>query len=131
IHITNGICVIQRVDNAEPIEIITNGLTVYDKNSKINFIVQNGLCVKSPFDIDDVKIFANDTKVDSMFIENLSDGTVVVAGHNIVIYNDVTLELLKSRQIYFAAGNEIKCGYNILGYIQTIATAGNKIEVNG
>lgn len=131
LHLINGLSVIQKIENDKPIEIFSNGLTVYDGSTNINFIVQNGFSVKSPFEILDIKIFSTDVKIDSQFIENLKDNTVIAAGTNIVIYNDVSLELLKSKQLYFVAGNTIKCDYNILGYIQTIAAAGHKIEVNG
>lgn len=130
IHMINGFTVIKYFETDEPIEIIANGLTVYSQNTKLSFLSQNGLITGAPFEISDVKLFSSDAKIDSLFIENLSDGTVIAAGNNVVICNDVTLELLKSRQIYFAAGHNIKCGSGILGYIQTIATAGNKTEVN-
>lgn len=131
IHLINGLGVIQKIESNEPVSIFSNGLVVYDGNTKINFVIQNGSCVKVPFEIQDAKIFPTDAKIDSLFIENVKDNTVIAAGANMVIYNDVTLELLKSKQIYFVAGATIKCDSSILGYIQTIATAGNKIEVNG
>lgn len=131
IHLINGLGVIQKIESTEPIEIYSNGFIVYDGSTKIKFIMQNGTCVKTPFEIQDVKTFTADVKIDSLFVESLKNNTVVIAGNDIVIYNDITLELLKEKQIYFAAGNKIKCNYNILGYIQTIATAGKKIEVNG
>ncbi len=131
IHLINGLSVIQKIESDEPVSIFSNGLVVYDGNTKINFVMQNGSCVKVPFEIQDAKIFPTDAKIDSLFIENIKDNTVIAAGANMVIYNDVTLELLKSKQIYFVAGATIKCDSSILGYIQTIATAGNKIEVNG
>lgn len=130
IHMTNGLSVIQKIESSEPIEIFANGLTIYDPDARINFIMQNGCAVKAPFGIANVKLFASDVKIDSLFIDSLNDYTVVAAGKDIVIYNDVTLELLKSKCIYLVAGNKIKCDYGILGYVQTIATAGNKIEVN-
>lgn len=130
IHMINGAGVIGKIESENPVEIFSNGLTVYDGGTKINFIMQNGACVKAPFEIKDVKLFSTDAKVDSLFVENLKDNTVVAAGTSMVIYNDVSLELLKSKQIYFVAGTKIKCDADILGYIQTIATAGVKIEVN-
>lgn len=130
IHMINGAGVIGKIESENPVEIFSNGLTVYDGGTKINFIMQNGACVKAPFEIKDVKLFSTDAKVDSLFVENLKDNTVVAAGTSMVIYNDVSFELLKSKQIYFVAGTKIKCDAGILGYIQTIATAGVKIEVN-
>lgn len=131
IHMTNGICVIQKIESDNPIEVFSNGLTIYDPNVRMNFIVQNGLSIKIPFGINDAKIFSADALIDSQFIENISDNTVVVAGANMVISREITLDLLKSKHIYFVAGAKIKCDSSILGYIQTIATAGKKIEVNG
>lgn len=130
IHMFNGMCIVKYIESDEPIEAISNGLIVCSKNTKINFISQNGLAVYTPFEITNVRLFGHDTKIDSQFIESMPDSSVIAAGNNMVIYNDVTLELLKNKQIYFAAGHKIKCDYNILGYVQTIATAGNKIEVN-
>lgn len=130
IHLFNGMGVIQKIESDEPVEIFSNGMTIYDGSTKLNFIVQNGACVKAPFEIQDVKMFSVNLTVDSLFIENLKDNTVIAAGTNIVIYNDVTLELLKSKQIYFVAGTNIKCDRSILGYVKTIAAAGTRIEVN-
>lgn len=131
IHLINGLSVIQKIESDEPVEIYSNGTTIYDGSTKINFVTQNGSCVKVPFEIQDAKIFAVDVKIDSLFIENIKDNTVIAAGTNMVICNDVSLELLKSKKIYFASGTTIKCDSSILGYVQTIATAGNKIEING
>lgn len=131
IHMINGLSIIKHIESDKPIEIMVNGLTIYGQNTKLNFLSQNGLIADVPFEINYAKIFGADTKIDSLFIENLSDGTVIAAGNDMIIYNDVTLDLLKSKQIYFASGHKIKCDYSILGYIQTIATAGNRIEVNG
>ncbi|MDE5985435.1 MAG: hypothetical protein K2H13_09300 [Eubacterium sp.] len=130
IYMFNGMSIVKYIKSDESIEVISNGLIVCSQNTKINFISQNGLAVYTPFEITNVRLFGHDTKIDSQFIESMPDGSVIAAGHNLIIYNDVTLELLKSKQIYFAAGQKIKCDYNILGYVQTIATAGNKIEVN-
>lgn len=130
IHMINGLCIIEKIESENPVEIFSNGETVYDGSTKINFIMQNGDCVKIPFEIKDSKVFPTNVKIDSLFVENLKDNTVVAAGTSMVIYNDVSLELLKSKQIYFVAGTKIKCDAGILGYIQTIATAGVKIEVN-
>lgn len=130
IHIVNGLTVIKHIETDEPIEIIASGITIYSKNTNMNFLSQNGIIHGVPFEIEDAKIFSSDAKIDSLFIENLNDYTVVAAGNSIIIYNDVTIEMLKKKQIHFAAGNNIKCSYDILGYVQTIATAGNKIEVN-
>lgn len=131
VHMLNGVGIIEKIESGNPVEVISNGVTVHDCTTKINFIMRNGVCVESPFEIKDSKLFATDAKIDSLFVENLKDNTVVAAGANMVIYNDVSLELLKSKQIYFVAGAKIKCAANMLGYIQTIATAGEKIEVNG
>lgn len=130
IHISNGITVLKYFQADTPVEIISNGIMVYGKNSKTNILSQNGLCTEAPFEIASARIYSRDIGIDSIFIENLPDNTVVTAGHNIVIYNDVSLQLLKSKNIYFTAGKLIKCDYSILGYIQTVATAGDKIQVN-
>lgn len=130
IHISNGITVLKYFQTDTPAEIISNGILVYSKNSEINILSQNGLCAETPFEIANARIFPHDTGIDSIFIENLPNNTVVTSGNNIVIYNDVSLQLLKSKNIYFTAGKLIKCDYSILGYIQTVATAGDKIQVN-
>lgn len=130
IYMFNGMGIVKCIESEEPIEVISNGLMVCSQNTKINFISQNGLVIYTPFEITNVRLFGHDAKIDSQFIESMPDNSVIAAGNNMVIYNDVTLDLLKSKQIYFAAGHKIKCDYNILGYVQTIATAGNRIEVN-
>ena len=129
IHMTNGLTVVKSTPE-EPVELISNGLIVYGENTRLNILAQNGISVQILFEINDARIFPQDIRIDSLFVENLADNTVVVAGSTIIICNDISLELLKSKKLYFVAGNLIKCDYSILGYIQTIATAGQKIQVN-
>lgn len=129
IHMTNGLTVIKSTPE-EPVELISNGLTVYGENTRLNILTQNGLSAQAPFQINDVRIFPHDIGIDSLFVKSLTDNTVIAAGNDMIIYSDVSLELLKSKKLYFVAGSLIKCDYSILGYIQTIATAGKKIQVN-
>lgn len=129
IHMTNGLTVVKSTPE-EPVELISNGLIVYGENTRLNILAQNGISVQILFEINDARIFPQDIRIDSLFVENLADNSVVVAGSTIIICNDISLELLKSKKLYFVAVNLIKCDYSILGYIQTIATAGQKIQVN-
>ena len=39
----------------------------------------------------------------------------------------MTEQMLSDKKITFAAGNEVKCGKNILGYVKVNSTVGNKI----
>jgi len=47
--------------------------------------------------------------------------------YNVDIDDDVTEQMLSDKKITFAAGNEVKCGKNILGYVKVNSTVGNKI----
>ena len=91
IHLINGLGVIQKIESNEPVEIFSNGTTIYDGSTRINFVIQNGSCVKVPFEIQDTKLLPSDAKIDSLFLENLKDNTVIAAGRNMVIYNDCLL----------------------------------------
>lgn len=52
---------------------------------------------------------------------------MVAAGNNVDIDNNMTEQMLSDKKITFAAGNEVKCGKNILGYVKVNSTVGNKI----
>lgn len=125
---SNGVLIIYKIETDTPIDIISNGILVYDPETKINFINDNGVAIKSPFEIEHLKGFSNKTSLNSQFFESLDDNTVIASGNSITIESDVEVSLLKARKIFIAAGNKIECSKKIIGYIQTISAVGNKIE---
>ena len=71
---------------------------------------------------------ARDTiEIDGDTVRSFDYNTLVAAGNNVDIDNNMTEQMLSDKKITFAAGNEVKCGKNILGYVKVTSTVGNKI----
>lgn len=128
IIMTNGIAIIHKIECDEPIKLFSNGVIIYDPDTKINVIHDNGVTIKAPFSLENVKSFSNKVSLNSQFFESLDNNTIIVCGNSIKIEEDVEVSLLKSKTIFIAAGNKIECSEKIIGYIQTISAVGNKIE---
>lgn len=130
--IVNGCLFIKRIDNDNPIDIIVNGIVVCDKHTKINPMLVNGDCFEIPFEDDyEVKSFGNRVCLNNQFFENITKSTIVSCGNKIELDNDVELDTLKSKNILLIAGNKIVCSKEIIGYVNLIGKAGNKIESYG
>lgn len=125
---SNGVLVLYKFESEKPVDVLSNGITVYDPDTKVNFINENGLSFKAPFTIEGTTTFPNKVSLNSQFFESVADKTIIVCGNTITIESDVEVSLLKSKIICLVAGNKIECSKKIIGYIQTIAGAGNTIE---
>ena len=74
-----------------------------------------------------IKPYPNTIEIDGDTVRSFDYNTLVAAGNNVDIDNYVTEQMLSDKKITFAAGNEVKCGKSILGYVKVNSTVGNKI----
>lgn len=125
---SNGIILIHSIQNEKPIDILSNGVVIFDKNAKVNILSSNGVSVSVPFEFDSTKVFPNKANLGKQFFESIADKTVICCGNELRIDDDVDLEVIKQKEIFIASGNSIKCSSEIIGYVQTISTVGNKIS---
>lgn len=124
IYMINGLAAFRNAKERTA-NIIINGLAVYEKNANLNFLNRHGKTIAVDFEIERVKILADKASVDKAFIENIEDGTVVLCSDMLTLEVDITPEILKSRKLFFAAGNTLKCSKRSLGVIQIMSSANN------
>lgn len=122
VYFINGFAVIKNAAE-RTISVGFNGSIICENGAKINLIFCNGEAKYVNFKIKSVKHFSKNLTVDKDFIENIEDGTVVSCGNILTLPLDVTPDLLKSKKIYFFAGNTIKCAKRALGTVQTMSFA--------
>lgn len=120
IYIVNGMAAVK--NSADRIlNLIINGITVYENGANINFINRNGKACAVDFEIKSVKILTDKASVDKEFIENIADGTVVLCGKALTLEVDITHDILKGRNLFFVSGNTLKCAKRTLSIIQTMS----------
>ncbi len=129
IYDVSGITVIKGL--TKPIRMIASGITVIDKNSKVNFISKSGITAEINFAISEAKIFSKDIELDNRFIELLPDCSVIVGSGDIIFSKDVAEESILSKNIYFIAGKNIECSKKIRSAVMAKSLVTNKIINNG
>lgn len=129
IYVVSGITIIKGL--TKPIRMIASGITVMDKDSKVNFISKSGITAEVNFSISEAKIFSKDIELDNRFIELLPDCSVVLGCGDIVFNKDVTEESIISKSIYFIAAKNIECSKKIRSAVMAKSLITNKIISNG
>lgn len=129
IYSVSGITVIKGLTN--PIRMIASGITVIDKDSRVNFISKSGITAEVNFAISEAKIFSKDVELDNRFIELLPDGSVILGSNDIIFNKDVTEESIISKNIYFIAAKNIECSKKIRSAVMAKSLVANKIISNG
>lgn len=129
IYVVSGITIIKGL--TKPIRMIVSGITVMDKDSKVNFISKSGITAEVNFSISEAKIFSKDIELDNRFIELLPDCSVVLGCGDIVFNKDVTEEIIISKNIYFIAAKNIECSKKIRSAVMAKSLITNKIISNG
>lgn len=120
IYIVNGMAAVKNSAD-RTLNLIINGITVYENGANINFINRNGKACAVDFEIKSVKILTDKASVDKEFIENIADGTVVLCGKALTLEVDITPDILKGRKLFFVSGNTLKCAKRTLSIIQTMS----------
>ncbi len=121
---TNGKLIVKDMSEEMNLSVMVNGLLVKTKSSKINIEKLNGLKVEID---DDASIIASMQRVDidKCFIESINDKTAILDIDRIDIKDDVTVDMLKSKNIFFGDIQRIFAPKALHGYIQA-----NSVEVN-
>lgn len=120
IYIVNGMAAVKNSADCA-VNLIVNGIAVYENGANINFINRNGKTCAVDYEIKSVKILTDKASVDKAFVENIADGTVVLCGNMLTLEVDITPDILKGRKLFFAAGSTIKCAKRTLSIIQTMS----------
>lgn len=129
--IINGVGIIQSISKEAKGTLSVNGVIVIHESLKNNCSFTFGMIngVKVYLDFDSYKGYQNEIKINAQFLSYLKPKTLLLAGNNMIIENDVTVDLLEQTQPILLAGNKIICYDNICGYIKATATVGNSVEV--
>lgn len=125
----NGIGVVLNHTEETP-RIVINGVLIFSKGTKVDVLSANGLTAQPDFEIENTKLFPGTVSLDRSFFENIKENTVVACGRVMAIELDVTPEVLQGRNLFLAAGGEIKCSKRLLGVLQTMSVAGGKYEIS-
>lgn len=129
IYSVSGITIIKGLTN--PIKMIASGITVIDKDSKVNFISKSGITATVDFPVNEAKIFSRDVEIDNRLIELLPDCSVVVSSGDIIFNKDVTEESIIGKNIYFITSKNIECSKKIRSAVMVKSLVTNKIINNG
>lgn len=129
IYQVNGSCIIHSVKSEAPIKMIVNGMVIYEEGTDIDFLHINGRTVSVNRSLADCVSYNRDMEINGSVIRNYKKGTVVVAGHDLMLTSDITEEMLSEKDLYFIAGHDIKCTKDIYGYSAANSTAGHEIKV--
>ena len=122
LYIVNGIIILETVEKIP--DLCVNGLL--RKKSRYEMTRMNGRSVEVEDNVV-IKPYPNTIEIDGDTVRSFDYNTLVAAGNNVDIVDDVTEQMLLDKKITFAAGNEVKCGKSILGYVKVNSTVGNKI----
>jgi hypothetical protein len=130
--VINGMGIITRIKNPCSGTVILNGMMIINENLKdmlnLDFATVNGHIIYAKFD--EYKFYGNDFIIDADFLKYVKRNTALIAGNNLNIADDVTVEMLQESGIQPIAGNNVTCRRKIAGYVKSVATAGNNIEIS-
>ena len=121
LYIVNGIVILETVEKIP--DLCVNGLLLKREKSRYEMTRMNGRSEDNVV----IKPYPNTIEIDGDTVRSFDYNTLVAAGNNVDIVDDVTEQMLSDKKITFAAGNEVKCGKSILGYVKVNSTVGNKI----
>ena len=124
LYIVNGIVILETVEKIT--DLCVKVLLLKRKKSRYEMTRMNGRSVEVEDNVV-IKPYPNTIEIDGDTVRSFDYNTLVAAGNNVDIVDDVTEQMLSDKKITFAAGNEVKCGKSILGYVKVNSTVGNKI----
>lgn len=129
VGVFNGIVIIGQMLENENAQYIVNGIALKKIGLQNNgqCLMENGIFFEMDFDENKVKLFTNKIEIDSSFIRNVEEGTLIASGDTITLLEDITEEIIIEKNIQFFAGNMIKCDKSIKGCVQARSCVGNKI----
>ena len=120
---TNGLLVVRNMPEEMNLSVMVNGLLVKTKSSKIKIEKLNGLKVEIDNDASIITSMKR-VDIDKCFIESINDKTVILDIDIVEIKNDITADMLKSKNIFFADIKHIFAPKELHGYVNA-----NSVEV--
>jgi hypothetical protein len=129
--VVNGVVLIKDISRETKGDIIANGMVILQESLRgacaLNFPMVNG--IRTYMDFDAYKVYPDEIEIDSDFISYLAPKTMIKAGHQISVKNDVTAEILKEKDLKLIAGDCINCYENVASYVKANSFVGDKINV--
>lgn len=121
---TNGVLIVRSMPEEMNISVMVNGLLVKTRSSKIKIEKLNGLKIEID---DDASIISSVQRVDidKCFIESINNKTAIIGVDRIEVKDDVTVEMLKSKGVFFGEINTVLAPKALHGYIQA-----NSVNLN-
>lgn len=121
---TNGMLIVRGMPEEMNLSVMVNGLLVKTRSSKINIEKLNGLKIEID---DDASIISSGQRVDidKCFIESINNKTAILNVDRIEVKDDVTVEMLKSKEVFFGEIDTVLAPKALHGYIQA-----NSININ-
>lgn len=123
----NGVLIVKGITEDFNLSVLVNGLLVKTRNSKINIEKLNGLKVEIDDDASIITSMKN-IELDKCFIESINDKTVIVDADEIIIKDDVTADMLRSKNVFFADIKHIYAPKSLHGYIHANSVELTKIS---
>ena len=128
VYMINGIGVFLNHTQGGTPRVVGNGVFVCSKGTKVDMLSANGLTAQPDFEIENTKLFPGEASLDRLFFESIKENTVVACGGVMTVERDVTSEVLQGKNLFLAAGGEIKCSKRLLGVLQTMSVVGGKYK---
>ncbi len=121
---TNGVLIVRSMPEEMNVSVMVNGLLVKTRSSKIKIEKLNGLKIEID---DDASIISSVQRVDidKCFIESINNKTAIIGVDRIEVKDDVTVEMLKSKGVFFGEINTVLAPKALHGYIQA-----NSVNLN-
>ena len=126
LYVVNGCISIRSLSPQKSIQMILNGILILHESLQnkagVQLLVQNG--VKEYADFAVHKTYQMDLTVDADFLKYLNPKTILTAGRDMVIAEDVTPEMLSEKITKLIAGRTIQCPKSLLGLVKSMGVAG-------
>lgn len=124
--VCNGFTVLRDIPAEMNIRVIINGSLVKSSDAFVEAVKINGTIYKIDDDANIIRPVA-EIDFDRNFINNLKAKTVIISCGKIYIDNEVTEEMLSSKQVRFIAAGKIFAPRELHGYIQANSESVGKI----
>ncbi len=121
---TNGVLIVKSMPEEMNISVMVNGLLIKTKSSKIKLEKLNGLKIEID---DEASVISSGqiVEIDKCFMESINSKTAIIGVDRVEIKDDVTAEMLKSKEVFFGEINAVVAPKALHGYIQA-----NSVNIN-
>lgn len=129
--VVNGMVFVESLPENGKIRLIANGGVVIKKSLKeSNTIIFDSVNGSIQYlDFEDYKTFPNILELDIETISYIKENTLIFVGNQLIFKNEVTVDVIRDKNIQFFVGNEIHCPKHLAPYLKMNATVGNQIVI--